>query len=204
MKNLAKQRQYCEASIARTYSEHEKGSARFSIPPPISLDTRCLHTRSSKNYTDDSDTVTSALRSVLRQHYHAAEIDIRLCMVHKRATICSVPFTSGERIGGVKRSGAKMLRCGSVCTLVRGGRSLYAWIVRFMSFDRIHMAHVKWLPIPEYPLGTPVLVKLVRHNPIPDEPCILFLNDIDPSQVCITHEPTCMYVTRMSGLDKMP
>ena len=105
---------------------------------------------------------------------------------------------------GVKRLNEKMLRCGSVITLVRGCRSLYAWVIQFLSFDRIHVAHVRWLPEPEYPTGTPVLVRLNRGRPPPPEPCIVPLEDIEPSPVAMLHEGTYIYMMRMSGINTMP
>ena len=96
-----------------------------------------------------------------------------------------------------------MLRCASVITLIRGGRSLYAWVKRFMHFDRLHVAHVSWLPLPDYPTGSPVVVRLVRDNPKPNEDCIVSLMDIDPTHVTILHEDTCMYMLRMNGIDTM-
>ena len=89
-------------------------------------------------------------------------------------------------------------------TLVAGGRSLYAWVIRFLSFDKIHLAHVRWLPIPEYPCGTPVIVTLRNGGPKPRLSSILDLADIDPSQIAILNEETFKYVMRLTGVDTMP
>ena len=105
---------------------------------------------------------------------------------------------------GVKKVSEKMLRCGSVITLVAGGRSLYAWVIKFMSFDAIHLAHVRWLPVPEYPYDTPVIVVLRDHGPMPGLPCTVNLIDIDPTQVAILHEGLDMFVIRFSGIDTKP
>ena len=105
---------------------------------------------------------------------------------------------------GLKSVNEKILRCGSVITLVRGVRSLYAWVIRFLSFDRIHVAHVKWLPEPEYPTGTPVFVRVKRDLPPPNETCIVPLIDIEPSQVAILQEDTYLYMMRSTGINTMP
>ena len=98
-----------------------------------------------------------------------------------------------------------MRRCSSVITLVRGGRSLYARVIRFMSYDRLHVAHVEWLSIPDFPTGSPMVVRLVRGNPTPPrEPCIVQLQDIEPTRIAIVHEDTCMYMIHLNGIATMP
>ena len=136
--------------------------------------------------------------------YNGAHVNATLWTIHKRAQIGDIPFTSNNPLSGVRRRNEKMNRCASVITLVKGGRSLYARVIRFMHFDRLHVAHVSWLPVPDYPTGTPVVVRLLRNNPKPDEPCIVSLTDIDPSNVTILNEETCMYMMRMTGIDTMP
>ena len=198
---MAKQRQYCEASIARVYSEHVAGSEPICPPAPVSLETRCKG-RSSQ-FDDENGRVCAQLQQLTGKAYPGARIDMCLWRVYKRAVIGGESFTAGEPMTGSRRVGGKMLRCGSVVTLVRGGRSLYAWVVRFLAYDKVHVAHVRWLPIPEYPMGTPVVVKIDR-NPKPAQPCIVSLEDIDPSPVSIMyHEDTSMYMLRMSGIDTM-
>ena len=63
-----------------------------------------------------------------------------------------------------------------------------------LSFDRIHVAHVRWLSVPEYPTGTPMVVRLNKNKgrprPPPHDPCIVPYIDIDPSKVTILHEGT--------------
>ena len=72
-----------------------------------------------------------------------------------------------------------------------------------MNFDRLHVAHVEWLPTPDYPTGTPVIVRLVRDNPVPNEDCVMPLMNIDPTYVTMLHEDRCMYMMRMHGVDTM-
>ena len=115
-----------------------------------------------------------------------------------------VIFTAGEDIHGVKRnSNEKMLRCGSVITVVAGNRSLYAWVERFLSFDKIHLAHVKWIPVPDYPTGSPVVVRLKRGGVKPNMNCIVELVNIDPSSISLLHGDSDIYVMRMKGIDTM-
>ena len=204
IKNMSKQRKHCEASIARVYAERVKGEAQIVCPRPISLDTACVHTsKSSKPYADTDRMLSAQLRVVSRLRFNT-EVDLSLWMVHRRAIICGIGFTAGESIHGVKRAREKMLRCGSVITLVSGGRSLYARVIRFLSYGGIHVAHVEWLPIPDYPTGTPVVVRLRNVGVKPDKPCLVDLTDIDPSPITVLHEDTCMYMMRMKGLDTMP
>ena len=204
VKDLAKQRQNCEASIARVYSEYLRGTENVHSPPPVSLDTRCVSTQFCKGYVDTNRWLSSSLRRMTRQEYNGVDIDVSLWTVHKRAKISGVGFTSGQPMEGVRRAGEKMNRCSSVITLIRGGRSLYAWVIRFLSFDRIHVAHVRWLPAPEYPTGNPLVVRLNTGHPPPDQPCIVSLQDIDPSKVSISLENEYIYVIRMSGVDTTP
>ena len=144
---MSKNQRHVEPSIARVYSENTRGAASISRPPPISLDTRCVHTHTCKHYDNSDPALTLQLSVKMRSRYRT-DLDTRLWVVHKRAKICGVPFTCNESIRGVKRSGEdKMLRCGSVITLVKGGRSLYAWVIRFLSFDTINLAHVSTVKV---------------------------------------------------------
>ena len=202
---MAKQRKHCEASIARVYSEYLRAGQLVCDPPPISLDTRCVDSKHTKPYdpTSDGDDVSLFLARLTRQEYNGVEIDVRLWTVHSRAKVSGVEFTSGQPMTGVRRLNEKMFRCGSVITSVRGSRSLYAWVIRFLSFDRIHVAHVRWLAEPEYPSGNPLLCRLNAHLPPPPEPCIVPLVDIDPSSVALLHEDTHVYMMRMNGINTM-
>ena len=184
------------------YAQRAKVRLRVSPPPPISLETRCYSTRSSRHYDDSDPLLTRELNRHIRLHYNNIIIDNSLWEVHKRAKICGVEFTAGESIRGVKRSSDdEMLRCGSIITLVSGGRSLYVWVIKFLSFDKIHLAHVRWLPIPEYPTDFPVIVLLRNNGPVPRLSCTVDLIDIDPSQVAILHENTYSYAMRLTGFD---
>ena len=203
---MAKQRKHCEASIARVYSEYLRATKLPHSPPPVSLDTRCIDSQRSNTYVDPNSRVSGLLKRMTSEEYDGAEVDVNWWTVHVRAKICGVEFTSGQPMTGVRKLNEKMNRCSSVITLVRGGRSLYAWVIRFLAFDKIHVAHVRWLSVPEYPTGSPMVVRLnkTRPRPPPHEPCIVPLIDIDPSRVSILHEGAYMYMMRMSGVDTMP
>ena len=205
VKDMAKQRKYCEDSIVRVYAEHVRASPLVTSPPPVALETCCVHTKRNDNhYTDTDRRVSRCLKRMVRAEYNSVRLNVCLWTIHKRTKIGGTKFIDGNPLSGVRRRNEKMNRCASVITLVRGGRSLYAWVIRFMHFDRLHVAHVSWLPLPDYPTGSPVIVRLVRDNPKPDEHCIVSLIDIDPTNVTILHEDTCMYMMRMHGVDTMP
>ena len=191
-------------SIARVYSEYVRAGKPIHEPRPISLDTCCVDSKSSKSYVPTNVDVNSLLNRLVSREYNGVEIDVRLWTVHARAQVSGVEFTSGQPMTGVRRLHEKMLRCGSVITLVRDSRSLYVWVIRFLSFDRFHVAHVRWLPEPEYPSGNPLLCRLNTGLPPPPEPCIVPLVDIDPSSVTLLHEDTHVYVIRMNGINTIP
>ena len=127
--------------------------------------------------------------------------------VHKYAEIGGKRFNAGEtlRVG---------VRCGSVFTLVRDGRSMYGLI---KSFFRVQcgcrmftdFAYVTWFPTPCYPDGDPLTVRIVLNgldiNNIPDKH-IVSLNDIQPSRICAEIDTVhdCMIMMRMEGIDTMP
>ena len=201
---MAKQRKHCEASIARVYSEHVQTAPLFKRPPPISLLTCCTETRNDKHYINTSPVVSARLNRLIADEYNGAHVDLNLWTIHKRVTIGGTRFTAGNSIRGVKRRNEKMNRCGSVVTILSGGRSLYAWVIRFLRYDRLHVAHVSWLPTPDYPTGSPMIVRLMRDGPKPRLPCIVPLIDIDPTHVVVLHEQTCMYMMRLNGIDTMP
>ena len=203
---MSKQRKYCEASIARVYSEHVMGSINFRPPKPISLETCCTHLKSNRRHRDTVPglSVCLCLRQIVRDEHDGTELNPTVWTIHKRAKICGVEFVSGVPMTGVRRYQEKMNRCASVITAVVRGRSLYAWVVQFLSFDKLHVAHVRWLPVPDYPTGSPVVVRLLKSNSKPNEPCILSLTDIDPSKITILDEGDCIYPMRMSGIDTMP
>ena len=53
-----------------------------------------------------------------------------------------------------------MFRCGSGFTMICRGSSVYGRMKRFISCDHVNMIEMEWLPVPEYPIGIPVVVRL--------------------------------------------
>ena len=102
-------------------------------------------------------------------------------------------------------------RCGSVITCVFQGRSFYARVNRFLKVEGdggFGYASVKWFSAPEYPLGTPMVVKVRGDGGRLDDSwgCIIGLDEIDPSRVMVEPDPThrCYYMMRDSGYDRVP
>lgn len=200
---MSKHRGRCEASIARVYSEYAVGRDKIVSPDPVSFET-CVIGR-FKSY------------SVLNHDVHRLLIDMvtRECgtrpnvdqfRVYKRGKIGGKCFTSGEPLSGVRRVREKMFRCGSVFTMICRGRSVYGRMKRFISCDQVNMVEVEWLPVPEYPIGIPVVVRLGFYNNRPVQPPVVLLDDIDPSPVSLLHDHdnNCLYVMRMIGIDTVP
>ena len=100
VKDMAKQQQYQEASIARVYSEYFGVTELLSPPPPVELDTRCKHTRRPKHYSDDNARVSDLLLELVRQEYNGADIAVGLWRVNTRALIGGYEFTCGESPNG--------------------------------------------------------------------------------------------------------
>ena len=127
--------------------------------------------------------------------------------VYKYAEIGGKRFNAGEEL----RVG---VRCGSVFTLVRDGRSMYGLI---KSFFRVQcgcrmftdFAYVTWFPTPCYPDGDPLTVRIVLNgldiNNIPDKH-IVSLNDIQPSRILVEIDTDNDYMNmmRIEGTDTIP
>ena len=98
--------------------------------------------------------------------------------------------------------------CGSVVTCVIGGRSLYARVERFLFIEgdsKPGYASVKWFSPPEYPLRTPIVVRVTDEGETLDRElgCIVSLTQIDPSPVMVECDSDngCFYMMRDSGYD---
>ena len=203
IKDMAKQRKHCEASIARVYTEFEGRGQYPRPPPPVELDTCCVHAHTSKPYDDSVPELSAVLSAIFMSKYHRAQRDMRSWTQHRRCLIAGISFTANTSIRGVLNATRKMRRCSSVITMVSRGRSIYGWIGRLLSFDNIHVAHITWLPVPDYPMGFPVLCRLQLDHPKPDVPCVISLTDIEPARCMILHTDTCMYITRMEGINTL-
>ena len=126
---------------------------------------------------------------------------------HNTAQIGGKSFNAGERL----RVG---VRCGSVVTMIRGGRSVYGLVKKFYRVTcRCHLsvdfAVVSWFPPPVYPDGDPLTVKIVLggmdiNNIVGVNVVPLF--DIHPSRIAveIDGDNDCMYMLRIDGTDTMP
>ena len=137
---MVKQRKHCEASIARVYSEHVRSTPLICSPPPISLETCCIQTKTKDKYYTDTDPVVSrCLREMVSDEYNGAQVNVCLWTIHKRAQVCGIKFTSDNPLSGVRRRNEKMKRCGSVITLVRG-------VDHYMSglFDSCTLINYMW------------------------------------------------------------
>lgn len=100
-------------------------------------------------------------------------------------------------------------RCGSVVTTVVGGRSLYA---RVRMFVRVHRddspgyALVDWFSEPEYPTGTPLVVRVKGDGSEidSDRGSVISITSIDPSRVIVEPDGDHFYMMRGSGYDTVP
>ena len=98
---MVTQRKHCEASIARVYSEHVRGTPLVSSLPPISLETCCIHTKTNeKHYADTDRVVTRCLATMVSDEYNDAKVNTTLWTIHKRAKIGDIKFTSGNPLSG--------------------------------------------------------------------------------------------------------
>ena len=149
-------------------------------------------------------------------HFHRAvqtylQCGCRLCHCvsyrHTAARIGGKRFNSGERL-------CAGMRCGSVVTMIRGGRSVYGLIkklyrVRCRCHLSVDFAFVSWFPPPVYPDGDPLTIKIVLggmdiNNIVGVNVVPLF--DIHPSRIAveIDGDNDCMYMLRIDGTDTMP
>lgn len=127
------------------------------------------------------------------------QLDCFSCTFYAVAHIMGIHFRANEW--------GKTPRCGSVFTCVLGGRSLYGRVDRFLSVEGDicpGYASVTWFSEPEYPLRTPLVVK-VRDNgrDIDGEVGrMVRITDIDPSRVMVEFTDTGdYYMMRDSGYD---
>ena len=152
----------------------------------------------------------------ISDHFHGAiqqqfECGCRFCHCvvyeHKTAMIGGHRFTAGERL-------RPAVRCGSIVTMLKGGRSVYGLMKRFFRVvcrcDNImDLVFVTWFPLPTYPDRDPLTVRIsiqaIQINNIP-RGTIVSLNDLDGSRIGAEIDaPTqYMYMLRFDGVDTMP
>lgn len=126
--------------------------------------------------------------------------------VYSTAHIMGTHFKSGEW--------GKWPRCGSVITCVMEGRSLYGYVIKFLSVDSNAspgFASVVWLGAPSYPFDTPLVVR-VSLNGVDENGYrlmdtygrIIPITQIDPSPVVVeTADDENYFMMRLSGYDTM-
>ena len=98
-------------------------------------------------------------------------------------------------------------RCGSIITCVMKGESFYARVESFLQVtgcDCPGFASVTWFGRPEYPSGTPLVVKVNDDGSAIDAMfgSVVKITEIDPSRVMVEDEHSGdYYVMRDSGYD---
>ena len=135
-----------------------------------------------------------------------------------RVVHCSVYKHSSCKIGGKKFTSGEVLRvgkrCGSVVTMVRGGKSVYGLIkfcyrvcCRCNSF--LDFLVVNWFPHPSYPDHDPLTVTIDIEGIDIDNPtrmCVTPLYYVQPSRVAVEIDSSNnkIHVLRLEGIDTNP
>ena len=133
----------------------------------------------------------------LRADHRSGIVDSESCVGFRRAHIMGTPFTAGEW--------PKHPRCGSVITVVKDGRSLFARVINFFQvIDDVNpgYAHVQWFSEPDYlyadnPLGARCRVdgSVLNHT----YGRIVRITEIVPSQIMVERDGTDVIMIRDSG-----
>ena len=179
-----------EELVTRVLSSRRKKNSRWKIPENLAEQ---LH---DKIVLEGGTFTTARLTDVMGN-----------CQEHKHAIIGGVRFTAGEPLSGLCRVGWRQRRCGSVVTATINGRSVYGKLVRFCICALIqghrHFAQVQWLGVPQYPYGSPLIVKIGDDTPVPDLSQFIELCDIDPTRVIVerSDSESAWYMMRMKGID---
>ena len=100
-------------------------------------------------------------------------------------------------------------RCGSVIVCVISGMSVYERVNKFFTIDGDDCegyAPVTWFGAPEYPLGSPLVVRCLEEEPqrlVDAYGCVVKITQIDPSQVMVERDQNTGYcwMMRDSGYD---
>jgi len=126
---------------------------------------------------------------------------------HNVGKIGGKRFTSGEVLR-VRR------RCGSVVTMVSGGKSVYGLIKKFYRIycecsSFIDFVIVTWFPHPHYPDRDPLTVEIdIRGLDVNNitRICVVPLHHIQPSRIAVemNTEHNKMFMLRMDGIDTNP
>ena len=135
-----------------------------------------------------------------------------------RVTRCSVYTHTSCKIGGKRFSVGEVLRvgrrCGSVVTMVSGGKSVYGLLkicyrVCCQCPSFVDFVVVNWFPHPSYPDGDPLTVTIGIGGLDIDNPTrlsVVPLYHIQPSRVAVglDHDNDVMCMLRMEGTDTNP
>ena len=117
------------------------------------------------------------------------------------ASILGVRFRAGQW-------GQHTSTCSSVFTCVINGRSVYGYVVKFLSVDGDNLpgyASVCWFGPPRYPLGDNRLEVIVNRNGArldrEIQSCIIPITKIDPSYIVVEPDGDDYRMMRQSGYD---
>ena len=202
------------------YNKHAKSLVRDMSHPEAHLANsasqdvaaRYVNLKES-GYKVSTDSCHFCVLSVPKRHDHPTETELAdLRYLGLAVDPFDIKFYAVAHIMGVHfRAGewGQRPRCGSVVTCVMGGQSLYARVNRFLkirSEDGPGYASVTWFSKPEYPTGTPIVVKVGEDDGGLDalHGCVISIDLIDPSRVmveCLTQPVGEYFVMRDSGFD---
>ena len=197
MKNLVRDASHPEAHLAKS-AMHDAAARYMNL--------------ASSDYDFCSDPGHSCVLSVPKRNqfptddeladlrWLGCEVDDFLMKFYAVAYIMGTHFRAGEW--------GKRPRCGSIITCVIDGQSLYARVNRFIAVadsDCPGYASVTWFGKPEYPEGTPLVVKVSEDGSDVQETygSVVRITQIDPSRVMLEYDvqPHDYYVMRDSGFD---
>lgn len=200
MKGLVRDVSHPEANLANSVTQD--AAAHFSTLSDFKFDiataphhTCVLSSKSKKDYVPSAN-VLADLRMM------NVAVDCFSCCPYDIAHIMGVHFRAGEW--------GKSPRCGSVitCVLELDGnrRSVYGRVEVFLTIegdDCPGYAVVSWFCLPEYPSGTPLVVRVRSDDGsyIEDRVgSVIKITTIDPSRVMV-ETGTDFYMMRDSGFD---
>lgn len=100
-------------------------------------------------------------------------------------------------------------RCGSVFVVTHCGQSRYGIINRFLGVQDKAFAAVTWLSPCVYPFAPITLLvrtKLMRAADQPTHRCVILLNEIEPTGVCVLPDEDGIHfwMIRLKGSDRCP
>lgn len=206
--------------IACRYNKHIKNLVRDVSHPEANL-AKSVTQDASARYVNlavhnDYDIATSVYHrcvlSVEKTSWYATEDELYdLAFLGCEVDQFSVHCFAVAHVLGVHFRAKEWLqypRCGSVVTCVLDGQSYYARVEKFMQVDGDDCsgyASVRWFGKPSYPLGTPMVVKVMGDGSDVRRQygCVISIEQIDPSRVMVefSRQPETYYVMRDSGYD---